>query len=31
MPNTLTAVLGGSLDLHHLNTKSLGRLSGRVH
>jgi hypothetical protein len=28
--NTLTAVLGGSLDLGHLSTKSLGRVSGRT-
>jgi hypothetical protein len=30
MSNTLTAVLGGSLDLDHLSTKSLGRFSGRT-
>jgi len=30
MLNTLTPVLGGSLDLDHLTTKSLGRVSGRT-
>jgi hypothetical protein len=30
MLNTLTPVLGGSLDLGHLSTKSLGRVSGRT-
>ena len=30
MSNTLCPVLGGSLDLGHLRTKSLGRVSGRT-
>jgi hypothetical protein len=30
MLNTLSPVLGGSLDLDHLSPKSLGRVSGRT-
>jgi hypothetical protein len=30
MSNTLTAVLGASLQLTHLATESLGRFSGRT-
>src|SRR5262249_6132206 len=30
MSNTLSPVLGGSLDLAHLTAKSLGRVSGRT-
>src|SRR5262249_54925256 len=30
MSNTLSPVLGGSLDLAHLTVKSLGRVSGRT-
>jgi hypothetical protein len=30
MLNTLTPVLGGSLDLVYLTAKSLGRVSGRT-